>query len=56
MMENLDMQELRNIARHLLPDYKGKNLDLLTITAKEDAKGKAITLQLHYGVDGYEWE
>lgn len=52
----MDTQELRMTLRELLPKYKFSKLDLLTITAKVDSKGKAITLELHYGVDGYEWD
>lgn len=47
--------ELRNYVRDLLPNYKDSSLELLTITAIEDSKGEAVTLQFHYGVDGHEW-
>jgi hypothetical protein len=47
--------ELRNYIRALLPDYRESQLELLTITAIEDSKGEAVTLQFHYGVNGYEW-
>jgi hypothetical protein len=48
--------ELINYVKALLPNYTKSSLELLTITAKEDAKGKAVTLEFRYGVDGYEWE
>lgn len=51
----IETPELRKILTELLPKYKNKELELLTITAKVDSKDKAITLELHYGVDGYDW-
>ena len=48
-------QQLKEMIKQLLPTYEKSLLDLLTITAKEDAKGKAVTLEFHFGVDGYEW-
>jgi hypothetical protein len=48
--------ELKIMLIKLLPDYIDAKLELLTATAKVESKGKAITLELHYGVDGYDWE
>ncbi len=49
-------QLMEEMIKRLLPAYKESRLDLLTITAEESAKGKAVDLTFHFGVDGYEWE
>jgi hypothetical protein len=54
-MKMYSEEEMKKMIKILLPYYEKKELDLLTITAKEDAKGKAVTLEFHFGVDGYEW-
>jgi hypothetical protein len=55
-MKMYSEKELEEMIKILLADYQKSKLDLLTISAKEDAKGKAVTLEFHFGVDGYEWE
>lgn len=49
-------QLMEEMIKRLLPYYAKSSLDLLTITAIEDSKDKAVTLEFHFGVDGYEWE
>jgi hypothetical protein len=55
-MKMYSEQEIKEMIKILLPNYEKSELDLLTISAKEDAKGKAVTLEFHFGVDGYEWQ
>jgi hypothetical protein len=49
-------QLMIEMIKRLLPTYQESRLDLLTITAEDVSKGKAVDLTFHFGVDGYEWE